>query len=71
MKAVSAAITEACKEKTERDRRRGIKTVQYVRWLQESNVGKSAFIWPLQGKPVPRPVINQEVTKRKTVDTSE
>ena len=25
MKAVSAAITEACKEKTERDRRRGIK----------------------------------------------
>ena len=45
MKAVSAAITEACKEKTERDRRRGIKN-RPVRAMVAGipNVGKSTLI---------------------------
>lgn len=67
MKAVSAAITEACKEKTERDRRRGIKTVRYVRWLQESLMLENQHLSiPLQEKPVPRPVINQELQKENS-----
>ncbi len=32
MKAIQAAIQEACREKTERDRRRGIKTARSVLW---------------------------------------
>ena len=66
MKAVSAAITEACKEKTERDRRRGIKN-RYVRWLQESLMLENQHLSiPLQEKPVPRPVINQELQKENS-----
>ena len=51
MKAVSAAITEACKEKTERDRRRGIKN-RPVRAMVAGipNVGKSTFINTFAGK---------------------
>ena len=45
MKAIQAAIQEACKEKTERDRRRGIKN-RPIRAMVVGipNVGKSTFL---------------------------
>ena len=66
MKAVSAAITEACKEKTERDRRRGIKN-RPVRAMVVGipNVGKSTFINALAGKACTKTGNKPGVTKGK------
>ena len=66
MKAVSAAITEACKEKTERDRRRGIKN-RPVRAMVAGipNVGKSTFINSLVGKACTKTGNKPGVTKGK------
>ena len=66
MKAVSAAITEACKEKTERDRRRGIKN-RPVRAMVVGipNVGKSTFINALAGKACAKTGNKPGVTKGK------
>ena len=66
MKAVSAAITEACKEKTERDRRRGIKN-RPVRAMVAgiSNVGKSTFINTFAGKACAKTGNKPGVTKGK------
>ena len=66
MKAVSAAITEACKEKTERDRRRGIKN-RPVRAMVAGipNVGKSTFINALAGKACAKTGNKPGVTKGK------
>ena len=51
MKAISSVIAEACKEKTERDRKRGIKN-RPVRAMVVGipNVGKSTFINTFAGK---------------------
>ena len=66
MKAVSAAITEACKEKTERDRRRGIKN-RPIRAMIAGipNVGKSTFINSLVGKACTKTGNKPGVTKGK------
>ena len=66
MKAVSTAITEACKEKTERDRRRGIKN-RPVRAMVAGipNVGKSTFINSLVGKACTKTGNKPGVTKGK------
>ena len=66
MKAVSAAITEACKEKTERDRRRGIKN-RPVRAMGAGipNVGKSTFINTFAGKACAKTGNKPGVTKGK------
>lgn len=66
MKAVSAAITEACKEKTERDRRRGIKN-RPVRAMVVGipNVGKSTFINSYAGKACAKTGNKPGVTKGK------
>ena len=66
MKAVSAAITEACKEKTERDRRRGIKN-RPVRAMVVGipNVGKSTFINSYAGKACTKTGNKPGVTKGK------
>lgn len=66
MKAVSAAITEACKEKTERDRRRGIKN-RPVRAMVAGipNVGKSTFINTFAGKACAKTGNKPGVTKGK------
>ena len=51
MKAIQAAIQEACREKTERDRRRGIKN-RPIRAMVVGipNVGKSTFINTFAGR---------------------
>ena len=66
MKAVSAAITEACKEKTERDRRRGIKN-RPIRAMVVGipNVGKSTFINTFAGKACAKTGNKPGVTKGK------
>ena len=67
MKAVSAAITEACKERQRETGDEESKTVRYVRWLQESLMLENQHLSiPLQEKPVPRPVINQELQKENS-----
>lgn len=57
---MSAIIAEACKEKAERDLRRGIKN-RPVRAMVVGipNVGKSTFINTLQERPAPRPEISR------------
>ena len=64
MKAVSAAITEACKEKIERDRRRGILN-RPVRAMVVGipNVGKSTFINSFAGKACAKTGNKPGVTK--------
>ena len=66
MKAVSAAITEACKEKTERDRRRGIKN-RPIRAMVVGipNVGKSTFINTFAGRACAKTGNKPGVTKGK------
>ncbi len=66
MKAVGAAIREACKEKTERDRRRGIKN-RPVRAMVVGipNVGKSTFINTYAGKACTKTGNRPGVTKGK------
>ena len=56
------AWMEYFKEKDEES-----KTVRYVRWLQESLMLENQHLSiPLQEKPVPRPVINQELQKENS-----
>ena len=64
MKAIQAAIQEACKEKTERDRRRGIKN-RPVRAMVAGipNVGKSTFINTFAGKACAKTGNKPGVTK--------
>jgi ribosome biogenesis GTPase A len=66
MKAVHAAIQEACKEKTERDRRRGIKN-RPIRAMVVGipNVGKSTFINTFAGKACAKTGNKPGVTKGK------
>ena len=66
MKAVSAAITEACKEKIERDRKRGILN-RPVRAMVVGipNVGKSTFINTFAGKACAKTGNKPGVTKGK------
>mgnify|MGYP000824030564 CR=1 FL=1 len=66
MKAIQAAIQEACKEKTERDRRRGIKN-RPVRAMVAGipNVGKSTFINTFAGKACAKTGNKPGVTKGK------
>ena len=62
MKRVQAMIQEACREKTERDRRRGIKKPSGARHGSgNSHVGKSTFINTFAGKPVQRRATSQEL----------
>ncbi len=64
MKAVSAAVLEACKEKIERDRKRGIKN-RPVRAMVVGipNVGKSTFINSFAGKACAKTGNKPGVTK--------
>ena len=64
MKAIQAAIQEACKEKTERDRRRGIKN-RPIRAMVVGipNVGKSTFINSFAGKACAKTGNKPGVTK--------
>ena len=66
MKAIQAAIQEACKEKTERDRRRGIKN-RPIRAMVVGipNVGKSTFINSYAGKACAKTGNKPGVTKGK------
>ena len=66
MKQVSAIIAEACKEKTERDLRRGIKN-RPVRAMVVGipNVGKSTFINTFAGKACAKTGNKPGVTKGK------
>ena len=66
MKAISAVIAEACKEKTERDRKRGIKN-RTVRAMVVGipNVGKSTFINTFAGKACAKTGNKPGVTKGK------
>ena len=66
VKAVHGAIQEACKEKIERDRRRGIKN-RHVRCMVVGipNVGKSTFINTFAGKACAKTGNKPGVTKGK------
>ena len=66
MKAIQAAIQEACKEKTERDRKRGIKN-RPIRAMVAGipNVGKSTFINTFAGKACAKTGNRPGVTKGK------
>ena len=66
MKAIQAAIQEACKEKTERDRRRGIKN-RPIRAMVVGipNVGKSTFINTFAGRSCAKTGNKPGVTKGK------
>ena len=66
MKAIQAAIQEACKEKTERDRRRGIKN-RPIRAMVVGipNVGKSTFINTFAGRACAKTGNKPGVTKGK------
>ena len=66
MKAIQAAIQEACREKTERDRRRGIKN-RPIRAMVVGipNVGKSTFINTFAGKACAKTGNRPGVTKGK------
>lgn len=66
MKAISAVITEACREKTERDRKRGIKN-RPVRAMVVGipNVGKSTFINTYAGRACAKTGNKPGVTKGK------
>ncbi|MDO4275748.1 MAG: ribosome biogenesis GTPase YlqF [Eubacteriales bacterium] len=66
MKAIQIAIQEACKEKTERDKRRGIKN-RPIRAMVVGipNVGKSTFINTFAGKACAKTGNKPGVTKGK------
>ena len=66
VKAIQAAIQEACKEKTERDRKRGIKN-RPIRAMVAGipNVGKSTFINTFAGKACAKTGNRPGVTKGK------
>ena len=66
VKAISAVIQEACKEKTERDRKRGIKN-RPIRAMVVGipNVGKSTFINTYAGKACAKTGNKPGVTKGK------
>ena len=66
MKAIQAAISEACKEKTERDRKIGIKN-RPIRAMVVGipNVGKSTFINTFAGKACAKTGNRPGVTKGK------
>ena len=66
MKAIQAAIQEACREKTERDRRRGIKN-RPIRAMVVGipNVGKSTFINTFAGRACAKTGNKPGVTKGK------
>ena len=66
MKAISAVIAETCKEKTERDRKRGIKN-RPVRAMVVGipNVGKSTFINTFAGRACAKTGNKPGVTKGK------
>lgn len=66
MKAIQNAISEACKEKTERDRKRGIKN-RPIRAMVVGipNVGKSTFINTFAGKACAKTGNRPGVTKGK------
>ena len=64
---IQNVIQEACKEKTERDRRRGIKN-RPIRAMVVGipNVGKSTFITALQEEPVPKQETSRALPKENS-----
>ena len=72
LKSIQAVIQEACKEKIERDRRKGILN-RPVRAMVVGipNVGKSTFINSLAGKAAAKTGNKAGSYKRKAVDSSE
>ena len=67
IKSIQSVIQEACREKTERDRRRGnSETVRYGLWLREFRTSESLrllILWP--AKHVQKREISPEWTKGK------
>ena len=61
MKVIGTAVQEACREKVERDRRRGIEN-RPIRAMVAGipNVGKSTFINSFAERPVPKQAIALE-----------
>ena len=72
LKPIQSLIQEACREKTERDRKRGILN-RPVRAMVVGipNVGKSTFINSFAGRACAKTGNRPGVTKGKTVDTPE
>lgn len=67
IKSIQGVIREACAEKIERDRKRGILN-RPVRAMVVGirDVGRSTFINALAGKHVRKPEINQELRKESS-----
>ena len=65
MKKIQETIQEACKEKIERDRRRGIMNRRYVRWSSGFKCRGVTFINTLAGKASAKTGNKPGVTKGK------
>jgi ribosome biogenesis GTPase A len=60
MKTITDIVMEACKEKIERDRKRGSRTARSARWWSESRMSASPHLSiPTPEKRVQRPEINR------------
>lgn len=60
MKTITNVIAEACREKTERDRKRGIKTAPFAPWWWESPMWANPLLsTPMQERPVPKQGISR------------
>lgn len=67
MKTIQNVIQEACKEKIERDRRRGIKIDRFVPWLRESQMWENLLsLILLQVKPVQRPATDRVLQRENS-----
>ena len=60
MKAINSAVQEACKEKIERDRKRGIRTVRSARWLSVFRTSENRHLsMRMRAEPVRKPETNR------------